>query len=136
MIDRLFKVAKSYVYDIVENMVEKGEEKYGFDSDDTEEEFKRWKEEMNRKYDGQYKYGGSGTRSQSSKNKEAKHFKDLELEPTTDFTKIKKHYRKMVMKYHPDRFPNDAKKRKSAEKIAARLNTAYDYFEKKYTNKK
>ncbi len=143
ILDRLFKIARSYVYDIVE----KGEEKFGLDSDYTDDEFERWKEEQFGKYDKEYgpggsksssSYGdddswtGSSSRRKKTVNKDKEYFKVLEMEPTKDFAVIKKQYRKLMKANHPDRFQNEEAMRERAEKITAKLNEAYAYFEKKY----
>ena len=134
MFDRLLNVVKSYVYDVVE----KGEEKFGLDPDDTDEEWEAFKREQARKYGGKYSYSrsksGSGTKK--NVNKEAEYFKLLGIPKTNEFSVIKKQYRKLMKANHPDRFQNDEKRRKEAETYTANLNQAFDYLEKRYGKKK
>ena len=63
---------------------------------------------------------------------EKEYYGNLELPVGTSFDEIKKQYRALLKKYHPDKFNNDEKKRKIAEQVVSKLNTAYNYFENKY----
>lgn len=54
----------------------------------------------------------------------------LEVKPGASFEEIKKSYRSLQKKYHPDRFANDTQKRELAEKVSGKLNEAYSYFQK------
>ncbi len=130
MFDRLLNVVKSYVYDVVE----KGEQKFGLDPDDTDEEWEAFKREQARKYGGKYS-GSSSSKKKSNVDKEVEYFKLLEIPKTNEFTVIKKQYRKLMKANHPDRFQNDEKKRKQAETYTAKLNIAFDYLEKRYGKK-
>lgn len=63
---------------------------------------------------------------------ETAHFDALEVPYTASFEEIKMSYKKLVKKYHPDKFHNDPQKRQYAETVTQKLNEAYTYFEKKY----
>ena len=63
---------------------------------------------------------------------EKEYYGNLELPVGASFEEIKKQYRSLLKKYHPDKFNNDEKKRKIAEQVVSKLNTAYNYFENKY----
>ena len=65
-------------------------------------------------------------------SKEKKFFETLELPEGSSFDEIKKSYRSLMKKYHPDKFPNDDKKRQAAQNLAQQINEAFSYFEKKY----
>ena len=45
---------------------------------------------------------------------------------------LKDSYRKLLKKYHPDKFYGDAKKLQIAQDVVKKLNVAYNYFEEKY----
>ena len=60
---------------------------------------------------------------------ESGHYAVLEVEPGASFAQIKAAYRRLMKKYHPDKFPQDAERRNAAEAVARRLNEAYTYFE-------
>ncbi len=63
---------------------------------------------------------------------EKKYYKVLELEYGSDFSSIKKAYKKLLKKYHPDLFQNKPEKLKSAQEVARQINEAYTYFERKF----
>lgn len=63
---------------------------------------------------------------------ETKYYEALEIQPGAEFEAIKAAYKNMVKKYHPDRFHQDAQKRRYAETVTQQLNEAYSYFEKKF----
>ena len=63
---------------------------------------------------------------------EKKYYKVLELEYGSDFESIKKSYKKLLKKYHPDLFQNKPEKLKSAQEVTRRINEAYTYFERKF----
>ena len=45
---------------------------------------------------------------------------------------IKRAYKTLMKKYHPDRFHNEPQKKQFAEAVTQKLNEAYAYFEKKH----
>lgn len=63
---------------------------------------------------------------------EAKYYRILELDYGSDFESIKKSYKKLLKKYHPDFFQNKPEKLKSAQEITRQINEAYTYFERKF----
>ena len=63
---------------------------------------------------------------------EKKYYKTLELEYGSDFNSIKKSYKKLLKKYHPDLFQNKPEKLKSAQEVTRQINEAYTYFERKF----
>ena len=64
---------------------------------------------------------------------ELEYYANLELEPGADFSRIKKNYRLLMSRYHPDRYQNDESKRIIAEKITVKLNEAWVWFKKKHS---
>lgn len=64
---------------------------------------------------------------------EVEYYANLELSYGASFDEIKASYRKLLKKYHPDRFYNDEKKLQLAQEVVTKLNLAYNYFEKKFT---
>ena len=63
---------------------------------------------------------------------EKKYYKILELEYGSDFSSIKKAYKRLLKKYHPDLFQNKPEKLKSAQEVTRQINEAYTYFERKF----
>lgn len=64
---------------------------------------------------------------------EEEYYANLELPYGSSFDEIKTSYRKLLKKYHPDKFYNDEKKLQLAQEVVTKLNLAYNYFEKKFT---
>ena len=60
-----------------------------------------------------------------------KYYEVLELPYGSDFQEVKKAYRRLLKKYHPDLFQGDEKKQKTAQKVTEEINEAYTYFERK-----
>ena len=61
------------------------------------------------------------------------YYANLELKAGASLEQIKKSYKTLMKKYHPDLFHNDEAQRKAAELITSKLNEAYSYFEKKFS---
>lgn len=53
-------------------------------------------------------------------------FEILEVSPTASPAEIKKQYRKLAQRYHPDKYPNDNVQAKLAEEKMKEINVAYD----------
>lgn len=64
-------------------------------------------------------------------NVEQKYYNVLELEYGADFSAIKRAYKKLLKKYHPDLYANNPEKEKVAKEVTKQINEAYSYFEKK-----
>lgn len=85
---------------------------------------------------GQYDRSKSYSYSKSGYSKqEHTYYQVLEVEPGASFEEIRKSYRSLQKKYHPDRFNNDMEKRQLAERVSAKLNEAYSYFSEKQKGK-
>jgi DnaJ-domain-containing protein 1 len=63
---------------------------------------------------------------------EAGYYAALELPAGASFEDIKRAYKTLMKKYHPDRFHNEPQKKQFAEAVTQKLNEAYAYFEKKH----
>ncbi len=63
---------------------------------------------------------------------EAAYYAALELPANASFEEIKRAYKMLMKKYHPDRFHNEPQKKQYAEAVTQKLNEAYAYFEKKH----
>lgn len=63
---------------------------------------------------------------------EAQYYANLELSYGASFEEVKKSYRALLKKYHPDLFAHDPENGQFAEKITLKLNEAYGYFESKH----
>jgi len=64
---------------------------------------------------------------------EAGYYANLELKGGAGFAEIKAAYKRLIKKYHPDKFTQDEEHRKIAEEITRKLNEAYIYFENKFS---
>jgi DnaJ-class molecular chaperone len=54
-----------------------------------------------------------------------KDYRNLELSPGADATQVRQAYRRLLVKYHPDRHASDPTKQKLATEITSRLNDSY-----------
>lgn len=69
----------------------------------------------------------------SAAQSEERYYAVLGLERGSDFTAIKKSYRKLSMQYHPDKVGHLGDEfKKVAEEKMKEINVAYDFFEKKF----
>ena len=77
-------------------------------------------------------YSDSKTIPNDENKLEKKYYRILELEYGSDFNSIKKAYKRLLKKYHPDLFQNKPEKLKSAQEVTKQINEAYTYFEWKF----
>jgi len=66
---------------------------------------------------------------------EQEYYANLELPYGANFSEIKIAYKKLLKKYHPDKFYNDEKKLQLAQEVVTKLNLAYNYFENKFSGR-
>ncbi len=64
-------------------------------------------------------------------SKEQQYLANLELNHGANFEEIKTAYKKLMRKYHPDKFHSDDRG-KYANEITKKLNEAYEYFKEKH----
>jgi len=71
---------------------------------------------------------GAGPSAQrpSNKRKLAQCYANLELAPGAPLEEIHKAWRRLILKYHPDRFPGDATKMERATRITQIINESYN----------
>lgn len=100
------------------------------------EELKR-KEKADRKHRPSSSYTREGPSRKSRirprhvSNKTEEHYKTLGLKPGADSTQIKKSYRALMRKYHPDLHTSDPKKQKAANELSLKITHAYKALTKK-----
>ena len=80
----------------------------------------------------EFYYQDSKTIPKEENKLEKKYYKILELEYGSNFDDIKKSYKKLLKKYHPDLFVNKPEKLKTAQEVTKQINEAYTYFERKF----
>lgn len=103
--------------------------------DEFQENYEKYKKYQQQSNYYQKSYQNSYKSSSQNNNEEDKYYKWLELPYGSSFEDIKKSYKTLMKKYHPDNFHNNETKRQTAEKLSQKLNEAYQYFEKKYSKK-
>ena len=72
---------------------------------------------------------------QRKDNKIAQYYKVLDLPYGAEFAEVKKSYRQLMRKYHPDRHMGNPKKQKAATELSMRVTQAYNALDE-YLNKK
>ncbi|MBS4760159.1 MAG: J domain-containing protein [Clostridium sp.] len=70
--------------------------------------------------------------NQPSNSLEKEYYANLELPFGAGFDEIKSSYKRLLKKYHPDKFYGNEKKLIIAQDVVKKLNMAYNYFEEKY----
>ena len=86
-----------------------------------------------RSTEAKYRAGYRGT-TPAEEISEDKYYAILGLSPGADFSEIKSAYRKLSMKYHPDKVGHLGDEfKKVAEEKMKEINNAYDYLERKFT---
>ena len=53
-------------------------------------------------------------------------YRNLELDPGTDFATVKKAYRRLMRIYHPDRYADNPERQRIATEISAKLNASFN----------
>lgn len=138
IIDRLKNVLKANVnaqieklkdneYDLWKTYFDEDEHDTSYYQEDNfKDDYEQWDSSSQQDY--------SNTHN-STVNKEAEYYSDLELKPGATFKQIKSAYRRLVKLYHPDLFQNDPKKKEIADEVTRKINEAYNYFDKKFNSK-
>ncbi|NNF48026.1 MAG: DnaJ domain-containing protein, partial [Desulfofustis sp.] len=87
-----------------------------------------------RTIEAKYQYHRQRATATSEENA-GRYYATLGLDPGTDMETIKKAYRQLSMKYHPDKVAHLGVEFKGiAEEKMKEINAAYDYFKKKYAD--
>ncbi len=64
---------------------------------------------------------------------EVQYYANLELPVGASFDAIKRQYRTLLQRYHPDRYAKaPAEKQAVAKQVTVQLNAAYEYFQQKH----
>ena len=83
-------------------------------------------EAWERAYEAAQARGGAPAGSRPSVVQRAKWFRTLELAPDASQEEIRKAYRRLMRKYHPDRWASDEEKFKAASEVARKITEAYN----------
>lgn len=125
MFDRIFNILRANLGDIFQEQ----EEKISKEDWELYEQYQRNKrQEEQKNYEQQFHQS-----SWQQQQEEKQYYGVLELAYGASFEEIKAAYKRLIKKYHPDRFHNDAEKHKAAVEISQKLNVAFAYFEKKFS---
>ncbi len=92
------------------------------------EEYLRTGAERPRAGDGAAGPGGAGGSAgyRQRPQADAQDYRNLELEPGTDFATVKQAYRRLMRTYHPDRYADDPERQRVATRISAKLNASFN----------
>lgn len=83
-------------------------------------------------YDDYFNNQYQGYQNNFSTGLDAKYYDALEIKPGASFDEIKTAYKKVMKKYHPDKYHSDPEKYKYAQQISQKINEAYAHFKKKF----
>jgi curved DNA-binding protein CbpA len=91
----------------------------------------RWKSERwaTRTPDSSGGRPGIGQSTEASRTQKA--YAALEVAPGSDFETVRRSYRTLMRKYHPDHHTQSPEKQRAANEVAQRLTDAYKLLEKK-----
>ena len=67
---------------------------------------------------------------------ELEYYANLEVNPGASFEEVRKSYKELAKKYHPDKFHNETEKSEVADQILKKINEAYNYFQTKHKESK
>ena len=81
-----------------------------------------WEREFERAKAG----GGARGGSRPGQSEIEGWYRTLEVEPGTDMATVRKSYRRLLAKYHPDKYASDPDKYAAATEVARKITTAYN----------
>lgn len=113
--NRLFRLAKAYVND----WLNKDKENADFD-DDIWEDFEREERQQQRRQ----RY------NRPRDPKIVQYYERLNIPYDSDYQTVREAWKRLMKKYHPDKYVNDPQKIKMATKISQELTEAYKEIEK------
>jgi hypothetical protein len=146
--ERIWDILRAYINDAIDQALEErgigkkeqhsqektNKQKTAFEEfEENYRKYQKYQQEY-QSYQKQQDYQKKST-YQSSNTQELKYYAWLEVPAGSNFEEIKKSYKNLMKKYHPDNFHHNESKRKTAEELCQKLNEAYQYFEKKFGKK-
>ena len=151
--DRFLKIAKSYLSSATDSLEDEWNHlskkwEQGELSDEMRNRLKNMKEELKKKgrdpseldddevehilRNSDYMDDSVNTKSRKKsspldrkKKQLEKAYQRLGVNPNDSWEKVEKSYKKQLMKFHPDRFPEDEEKGKTATKLSQMISEAY-----------
>lgn len=124
--DKFFRAVRANMNDLLDR-VREFEDDGGFQSifEDLEREI-RDEKGRDGSTGGRRKAGSSSNRSKSSDQKTIRdYYANLEVPYGADMETVKKSYRRLMQKYHPDRYANDPEMEELATELSQELSQAY-----------
>lgn len=85
-----------------------------------------------RSYEDYFKNQYQNVYNNFSGGMDGKYYDALEVRVGASFDEIKAGYKKVMKKYHPDKYHSDPEKYQYAQQISQKINEAYAYFKKKH----
>ncbi|MFW5643467.1 MAG: J domain-containing protein [Alkalispirochaeta sp.] len=118
------------MWDRLESLVRSWVTAYRHDPEYTEEAWQELEDYLKGETGRSHREAEGPRESLSPEMKQA--FYDLELPPGADSASVKRAYRRLLLKYHPDRFHGDRDRAATAEEVTRRISLAYkrlnDYY--------
>ena len=99
--------------------------------------FHQQKQRQKKQHEESYSSGNFNSKKRTTNYEEkiTKYYANLEIPNGSNFETVKKAYRTLLKKYHPDFFHHDKEKQKTATLLTQKLTEAYEALEKHLKNK-
>lgn len=142
--ERFWEILRAYINDAIDQALEERglgkssyKEKNAFEEfEEYYQKYQKYKQDYEQSYQNySYQKSYQSYNRQQYSHQELKYYAWLEVPAGSGFEEIKKSYKSLMKKYHPDNFHYNESKRKTAEELCQKLNEAYQYFEKKFSRK-
>ncbi|MGR3177373.1 MAG: J domain-containing protein [Candidatus Anammoxibacter sp.] len=121
---RIFNIIQADVSGIL-GKIEKNQAKRKHGTKDSNYEWDNFKDNYNKNYNSSDNRKDSSNNIKYTDNKLARYYANLEVPYGSDLEIVKKSWKRLLKKCHPDLYTNDPAKKDIAHDLASKLNEAY-----------